>query len=158
MKSTMAPSPNSNVPRDLLSTRNVSAQDDDQAFKGMSPFDQAVVRGCDNRGDDDDISISENGSCLTKTKSEGSESSPSMRSSSGESSVATGVMSRIARDGNEEDRRICGARCLFFFVLLVAAVSLGSMVFVITSQSAHHDFEAEVRDDLNHLFLNISDP
>jgi hypothetical protein len=149
----MAPSPSSQqqISSALLSDRNVSAKEDDQPFPGMAPLDEVVARGYHNRdavvpsNADDDISVSESGSYSTNANSGGSESSPSMRSSSKESSD-TGVLSRIAGHSNEEDRRICGARCLFFLVLLVAAVSLGSMVFIISSRNAHQDFEDEVRD------------
>jgi hypothetical protein len=152
----MAPSPSSpqrNLSPMLLSSRNQTAQEDDQIIKGIPPFDEAGAGGFNNLGDDDedsnlddDISVSGSDSSSIKMKSGGSESSPSNRSSSGESSGPTGVLSRIAGHGNEEDRRICGARCLFFLVLIVAAVSLGTMVFMITSRDANNDFEEEVRD------------
>jgi hypothetical protein len=125
---------------------------DDQDFKGYPLVDEGVNRGFENHGfddddnPDDDISVSESASSSAETNSGGSESSPSMRSFMEESSDV-GVFSRIAGDGNEEDRRICGARCLFFFVLLIAAVSLGTMVFVITSRNAQNDFENQVRRD-----------
>jgi hypothetical protein len=138
----------------------------------LSPSSHQLIEGADEEevdrdfarlgGDvssniDDDISVSESGSYTNKSKSEGSGSSSSARSS-GESSASTSVMGSIARHGNKEDRRICGARCLFFFVLLVAAISLGSMVFVITSRGAQKDFEVEVRDGFDTLYLSCADP
>jgi hypothetical protein len=145
----MATSPQ-RTPSAMLSNSNLEAQEQIQAFPGITPFDEADDNG-DGGGSniDDDVSISNSGSCSTKSPSGGvSESSPSIRSFSGESTGTIGAWKKFTGHGNSEDQRICGARCLFFFVLLVAAVSLGTMVFVVTSRDANDNFQTEVSDDL----------
>jgi hypothetical protein len=149
----MATSPQP-IPSAMISNRNLEAQEEIQVVTGITPLDEASPRGFADYGDDggsnvdDNVSISNSGSSSTKTPSGGvSESSPSIRSFSGESTGTKGVWKKITGHGNSEDQRICGARCLFFFVLLVAAVSLGTMVFVITSRDANDDFQGEVSDD-----------
>jgi hypothetical protein len=132
----------------------VSAEENVQAVSEIAKSDEAGTKGVDKHvaADeeptfDDDYSVSEGGASSTKSRIEDSESSRSMRTSSGVDSAATGVYSRIAGHFKDDDKRICGARCLFFFVLTVAAVSLGTMVFMITSRDDQKDFEIEVRDD-----------
>jgi hypothetical protein len=158
-----APSPQRNRGA-LFSNRNDPPLEVHQGLKGSSPFDEAVTTGIERYGDnedgnfDDDISVSESGSTSTISKSGGSENSPSMRSSEVSSVATPGVLSKITGQGNEEDRRICGARCLFFFVLVVAAVSLGTMVFMITSRDAQGDFEDEVSEVLKASSIVVAIP
>jgi hypothetical protein len=121
------------------STENTVFSDED----GLYATPTIEVGGYNDDGyesEGDDISESESGSSA-RSKSLESENSPSLRSSSNGSS--SGMFAKLTRRGKDE-HRVCGARFIFFMVLLIAGVSLGAMVYTITSRDAQSDFEDEV--------------
>jgi hypothetical protein len=67
-------------------------------------------------------------------------------SSFGTNPLTTDLSSRKDTDKalhDQEERSLCGARFLFLVILLIAAVSLGAMVYLITQSDAQSDFEIE---------------
>jgi hypothetical protein len=83
--------------------------------------------------------------------------SHSSEENSASSPSSTGMTSSTSKDGfvaRGEERRITKAKFCFLFLLLAAAVAVGTTIYMITSNEEAEDFNTSVGD--NSVFLVVS--